>query len=141
MKLHILGLLLASLLLLGCQVAEPPHEFAGAELADQQTVPNVVLQGADGPVTLDQFEGKYLFLYFGYTYCPHVCPLTLTQLALVQRELGEADEQMQGEMVLVTLEFANADTIEVEAEAIDVGTMMEQGDMKHVTLQHEDDES
>ena len=32
---------------------------------------------ASGPVALQDFRGKLLLLYFGYTYCPDVCPTSL----------------------------------------------------------------
>jgi len=34
------------------------------------------------------FVGHWSFLYFGYTYCPDVCPLTLVELAKVKLELA-----------------------------------------------------
>jgi protein SCO1/2 len=39
------------------------------------------LQSKQGPVSLRQFRGKVVLLYFGYTSCPDVCPTNLTQLA------------------------------------------------------------
>lgn len=37
-----------------------------------------------GKVSLKDFAGKKLIVYFGYTFCPDVCPATL---ALVSSEL------------------------------------------------------
>jgi protein SCO1 len=34
------------------------------------------------------FKGKVTLMYFGYTHCPDVCPLTLTQLHVVLDRLG-----------------------------------------------------
>lgn len=43
-------------------------------------------------VTAADFRGKVNLLYFGYTHCPDVCPLTLTHLHVVLQRLGvEAD--------------------------------------------------
>lgn len=51
-------------------------------------VPNVTLTSMnDKPLTLDQFKGKWTFLYFGYTLCPDICPLELTALAGVAEDL------------------------------------------------------
>ena len=37
---------------------------------------------ADGkPVTAEDFRGKVVALYFGYSHCPDVCPATLANLA------------------------------------------------------------
>lgn len=42
------------------------------------------------PVTARTYEGKVLLLYFGYTHCPDVCPLTLVHLHTVMQKLGKA---------------------------------------------------
>ena len=39
------------------------------------------LKSADGPVSLADFRGKVVLLYFGYTYCPDVCPTSLAATA------------------------------------------------------------
>jgi protein SCO1 len=40
------------------------------------------------PVTGQNYRGKVVLLYFGYTHCPDVCPLTLAQLHVVMQRLG-----------------------------------------------------
>lgn len=35
----------------------------------------------DGKVSKNDFKGKALAVYFGYTYCPDVCPTSLSSLA------------------------------------------------------------
>ena len=42
---------------------------------------NFTLNTIDGEVTKDSFKGKVLAVYFGYTYCPDVCPTSLSSLA------------------------------------------------------------
>ncbi|WP_250633335.1 SCO family protein [Pinirhizobacter soli] len=45
------------------------------------------------PVTAADYRGKVLLVYFGYTHCPDVCPLTLAQLHVVMQRLGaKADD-------------------------------------------------
>ena len=41
------------------------------------------------------FRGKLLIVYFGYTYCPDVCPTDLMQIALAIDKLGAAGAQVQ----------------------------------------------
>ena len=40
-----------------------------------------MLQSADGPVSLKDYRGKLVLIYFGYTYCPDVCPTSLAATA------------------------------------------------------------
>ena len=39
-------------------------------------------------VTAADFRGKYMLVYFGYTYCPDVCPTTLNAVAAALDTLG-----------------------------------------------------
>ncbi len=39
------------------------------------------LQSIKGPVSLKDFRGKEVLLYFGYTYCPDICPTSLAATA------------------------------------------------------------
>ena len=44
-------------------------------------------------VTAADYRGKVVLLYFGYTHCPDVCPLTLAHLHQVMEQLGkQADD-------------------------------------------------
>ncbi len=61
--------------------------------------------GIGGPFTLvnqfgetvtDQtYSGKYLLIYFGYTYCPDVCPTALTEMANAIDLLGTRGASIQ----------------------------------------------
>ncbi len=60
--------------------AEPAEEppLAGAAIGGDFT-----LTDQDGKkVTLSDFDGQYRILYFGYSFCPDVCPVDLQQLML-----------------------------------------------------------
>ncbi|MDR1994402.1 SCO family protein [Azonexus sp.] len=46
------------------------------------------LQSADGPVALADFRGKAVLLFFGYTYCPDVCPTALSTVATGLNQLS-----------------------------------------------------
>ncbi|GJL81341.1 MAG: hypothetical protein DHS20C01_09750 [marine bacterium B5-7] len=39
------------------------------------------------PFVLDNLDGKWSFVFFGYTYCPDICPATLTILSSLARDL------------------------------------------------------
>ncbi|HEV7822768.1 MAG TPA: SCO family protein [Burkholderiales bacterium] len=67
------------------------------------------------PRTLADFKGKVVVVFFGYTHCPDVCPVTLGELAMVARELGKDAERMQA--LFVTVDPAR-DTPEVLAKYV-----------------------
>ena len=62
-----------------------------------------MLQGPQGPVALADYRGKVVLLYFGYTYCPDVCP---TALALIAQALSglEASEQPQVQALFISVD-------------------------------------
>jgi protein SCO1/2 len=47
------------------------------------------------PVTGADYRGKVVVLYFGYTHCPDVCPLTLAQLHVVMQRLGPLADRVR----------------------------------------------
>lgn len=55
--------------------------------------PFTLENGTGQTVTDRMFRGKYMLVYFGYTYCPDVCPTTLNAVAEALEHLGgKADE-------------------------------------------------
>ncbi len=60
------------------------------------------LQALSGPVSLKDFQGKVVLIYFGYTMCPDICP---TNLAMMSNALMQMDEkelsQVQGIFISV----------------------------------------
>lgn len=82
---------------------QPPPPASGFTLTDE-----------DGePVSLSDFRGEVVALYFGYTHCPDVCPLTLgTYKAALERLPPEVSEQVN--VVLLSVD-PERDTPEVLA--------------------------
>jgi protein SCO1/2 len=67
----------------------PPLEIGGYVLATPRELPAVELVDEHGtPFRPHDFVGHWSFLYFGYTYCPDVCPLTLVELGKLKLELA-----------------------------------------------------
>lgn len=63
------------------------------------------------PFTNERFHGQWTFLFFGYTHCPDVCPMTLEALAQVRKILDEGGDAGDTGFVFVTLD-AERDTVE-----------------------------
>jgi protein SCO1/2 len=45
--------------------------------------------------TLEDFRGKLVVMFFGYTQCPDVCPTTMSEMATVMKELGPSAADVQ----------------------------------------------
>ncbi len=63
--------------------------------------------------TLEDFRGKAVVVFFGYTQCPDVCPTSLAELAQAKQLLGEQGDRLQGLFVSVDPE---RDTPEIMRE-------------------------
>jgi len=74
-----------------------------ADLAPQPT--DFTLDSADGPVSLRDFRSKLVLLYFGYTFCPDVCPTALTTLAQALKQLAP-EERQQVQVLFVSVDPA-----------------------------------
>lgn len=54
------------------------------------------LTDQDGKTVTDaDYRGKYLLIYFGYTYCPDVCPTELGTMARAMDLLGRQADKVQ----------------------------------------------
>ena len=68
------------------------------------------LQSLHGPVKLSDFRNKLVLIYFGYTYCPDICPTALS-LTNAGFKLLEPAEQEQVQMLLISVD-PNRDKLE-----------------------------
>lgn len=60
------------------------------------------LSSVDGPVSLSDFRGKVVPIYFGFTFCPDICPTTLSSLASAMNQLTPAElAQVEGLFISV----------------------------------------
>jgi protein SCO1 len=66
--------------------------FHGTALDTPVLVGDFALSSAGGKAALSDWRGKYLLVFFGFTECPDVCPLTMGRLAKIYRDLGEPED-------------------------------------------------
>ena len=93
-----------------------PYTFHGTVLQSPQPAPDFELTASHGQkVSLQDFEGKLVMLYFGYTFCPDVCPATLSELRGALELLGGQADEVQTIMISVDPE---RDTPEMLAEYV-----------------------
>lgn len=61
------------------------------------------LTGSHGTVSLHDFHGKVVLLYFGYTTCPDICPTNLSNLAAAMNRLP-SQQQSQVQVIMITVD-------------------------------------
>jgi len=82
-----------------------PLEISGYVLERPRPISPFTLLDADGAgFTNESFEGSWSFLYFGYTYCPDVCPLSLLELAKVKETLAREQPAVEAHYYLVSVD-------------------------------------
>lgn len=60
--------------------------------------------------TLGEFAGKVVYVFFGFTHCPDVCPTTMATMLEVKKRLGKNADKLQ--VIFVTVD-PDRDTPEV----------------------------
>jgi protein SCO1/2 len=96
-----------SLLLSACS---KPHEFSGTVFDDTVAAFDFTGTNYDGSTfQLSEHRDKVVLLFFGYTFCPDVCPFTLADLNMLYDQLGEQAEDLT--VVFVTVD-PERDTLE-----------------------------
>jgi cytochrome oxidase Cu insertion factor (SCO1/SenC/PrrC family) len=63
------------------------------------------------PVTDQDFRGKYMLIFFGYTYCPDVCPAELQVMAATMDKLGAKADQVTPIFITIDPERDTAEQI------------------------------
>ena len=63
--------------------------------------PFSLVDGDGKPVTDKTWRGRYMLVYFGYTFCPDVCPTTLNNVADALDKLGAGADRVQPLFVTV----------------------------------------
>jgi len=113
MSERMLGLLAGVLaaLVLGLAIFWQPDVQKTSSLV--QTLPpggDFALRSADGPVRLSDLHGKLVLVYFGYTYCPDICPTSLAATGEGLKQLTP-DERKDVAMIFVSVD-PRRDTVE-----------------------------
>ncbi len=70
----------------------------------KQLNPFAVIDQSGQAFGLDQMRGKWSFLFFGYTHCPDVCPVTLSVLNQVQTKFNQKQKSDQLQTIFVTID-------------------------------------
>jgi len=70
-----------------------------------RALPEFTLHAADGrPLTRDDLAGHWTLVFIGFTSCPDVCPMTLTELAKAQRQWQKLPEEIRPRVLFVSVD-------------------------------------
>lgn len=104
------GAVIGAVLLEGCSKAS--HWRAGDDVTGSfPRLAFTLTRATDGKtVTAADYRGRAMLLYFGYTFCPDVCPTTLLNLAQALKRLGPLANRTR--VLFVTVD-PNRDTLSI----------------------------
>lgn len=105
---YLLPAVVIILLMMG--VACGAYEYKGTHLDPPLTIPPFELNSTTGqPMSLADLQGQYSLIYFGYTFCPDVCPTSMA-------DITEALEGLEGrdrvQVIFISVD-PDRDTVEV----------------------------
>lgn len=104
--LLVVGLAIASLI----AYFQIKAESGGAIVSKNFGGPYTLVDHTGKQVTDQDFKDQYRLIYFGFTYCPAICPTELQRISQVLDNLGEAGNKIQPIFISVDPE---RDTVDV----------------------------
>ena len=116
-----LVLLVAAMMLLprgadGPRGVDQPAITTTATLLDApRELPDIALTDTRGePFSLDDLAGRYTLLFFGFTNCPDICPLTLAALDLAVEQIRDEAPELAPEVLFVSVDPARDTPEQIE---------------------------
>lgn len=95
-------------------------EVTGVLLDDPAPAPQFTLTSHEGELfSLDEMDGKITAIFFGYTGCPDICPMTLGHMAQATEALGEDADQVEYLLITVDPEQDDPDRLSQYISRID----------------------
>lgn len=116
------------------------HTIGERGMPGAQIGGHFVLETSAGPLDTSVLGKDLILIYFGYTYCPDVCPTELARMAQVYEGLGSDRKRVSGLFVTVDPE---RDTIEAVTEYAQVfdpsfnGLTGDRGQIEQVMRQYQ----
>jgi protein SCO1/2 len=89
-----------TLFLAACSPDKP--QFKSIDMTGADYAKDFALPDQNGQVrTLQDFSGKVVVVFFGFTQCPDVCPTSMVELAGIKKSLGADADKLQAIFVSV----------------------------------------
>ena len=97
-------------ILVACSAEKP--QFKSIDLTGADYAKGFALTDQNGkPRTLQEFAGKVVVVFFGFTQCPDVCPTSMAELAEVKKLLGPDGDKLQAVFITVDPERDTPDVL------------------------------
>ena len=87
-------LVVGFLAMIGYWISQSPIDKPSAPSAAAIGGPFTLVDHQGRPRTWDYFKGRFMLVYFGYTFCPDVCPTALANLGEAFDILGQAADKV-----------------------------------------------
>ncbi len=118
---YLLRIFLLSILALTLGACSPKPSFKNIDITGGKAFgTSFSLLDPDGKVrTLEDFKGKVVVMFFGFTQCPDVCPTTLTEMQQAITLLGPQSDKVQVLFVTVDPERDTAEVLKQYVPAFD----------------------
>ncbi len=105
----VLGL---ALMLVGWKVLAQPYTYQGSLIDPPVPAADFQLNDQHGkPFKLSEQRGKTVLIFFGYTHCPDVCPVSLSEFKQIKKQLGDQADQVEFVFITVDPERDTADVL------------------------------
>ncbi len=90
-----------------------PYTFRGSLIQPPFPAPDFTLPGGgNAPFHLADQRGRVVLIFFGYTHCPDVCPITMASFEQISQRLGKDASRV--DFVFITVD-PGRDTIQVSS--------------------------
>jgi protein SCO1/2 len=114
---RLLGGIALALMLHGC---DSGAKFRSTDITGADYGKVLELTDHNGkPRHLEDFRGKAVVLFFGFTHCPDICPTTLAETAAALKKLGADADRVQVLFVTIDPERDTADALAKYVTAFD----------------------
>ncbi|MBX2998681.1 MAG: SCO family protein [Caldilineaceae bacterium] len=91
-------LIVLTTLMAGCA----RHEYTGLVFDDPQPAAEIMGTDHDGSTfRLSDYRGNLSLLFFGYTYCPDICPMTLANVSQAYKEMEAESPDLVKDLTVV----------------------------------------
>lgn len=109
----------------------PAPKFRSTDITGVDYARNFELTDHHGKARrLEDFRGKAVVVFFGFTHCPDVCPTTLADMAIAMKQLGPDADRVQVLMVTVDPERDTRELLAKYVPAFDPRFLGLSGDLE-----------